>query len=201
MWIEAWCALAGGLGRVLEDGSAVVCVRPPHHHQMLRYLGVAGVAFAVLVAVVVVPSILLSTYAVASWAWVGLAAGVLVVLAGASIVAVIRQVRINWPMRASGSQLRAVRPPAGWYVYNLVGDPDRPGRARVLLERECAGADRHRRVLYLDTIGRRPPEGRSLVPYYSEFGFKVVGDIDVELNGENLVQFLMVRHPVPDGAP
>ncbi len=73
-----------------------------------------------------------------------------------------------------------------------------PPRARAdPAQAGCDHADDRRRVLYLDTIGGRPPEGQSLVPYYTWLGIEVVGDVDVELSGEKLVEFLTLRNPAP----
>ncbi len=194
MWVDVWCALAGGLGRMTEDCSAVLCLRPPRCRHMLRYLGVIAAGFVAAAVVLIIPPLVLAVDSLVWWAWAVIVGGAFLVLAIGLFRVAVRQARVNWPVRSRRSELRAARPRGGWYVYDFAGDPDRPGQGRMLLEGVCDEADRHGRVLCLDTLGQRPP-GPSLVPYYAELGFVVAGDVDVVLAGEQQVQFLMVREP------
>ncbi|MDQ6798852.1 MAG: hypothetical protein M3011_12710 [Actinomycetota bacterium] len=196
LWLGTWSALAGGLARVWDEGAAAVCWRPPYRRQKIRYLGVVvGLVVVVIAVLVVVPGMVIGDNGLAFVLYFGaLGLCVLALFVGLA-KALVAQVCLRRRLRAQDRRLEAARPRHGWCLYNFVGNPERRGEARLLLAEVCAEADRRRRVLYLDTVVPR------LVTYYSELGFRPVADVDVELAGEAMVIYRMVRErPGPDDA-
>ena len=183
-WLSALIDFAGGLGRVGPGRAAVACLRPPRRWTVR--LALAHVLVLVVIPVVAVR--VLETL----WPplWMLILAPVAAMLAYGA-----RTRRFDHRGRAARELLAQATPPRAWHLYNLAGDPRRPGAGRVLLEQLCAEADDHRRVLYLDTIAPADPELESLVGYYERSRFVVVAEAPVEYGGVPLRKVRMVRHP------
>ncbi len=171
---STWLKLAGGLGRANDDGSAVLCLTPPTWRGRARCIAVAVVVAVALVPVVLVVS--------ERWAW--LAGGAIL----ATLVAIVPAARVAWSSRKADGRLRAERPAGGWHLCDFARSREAPeGMGAVLLERVCAEADAHERVLYLET------SAKDLVTYYEEFGFKVEASEAMAWGETRTTVSLMVR--------
>ena len=173
---SAWLELAGGLGEVDEDETAVVCLAPPPRLRYAPRLLAGLVAFLVASIVVLV---LIS----AVWA------PLLAVYGAAAVGLFGRSVLKQWRDRAVSAELHRAQPAGGWYLHNVARHPDHPGAGRALLERVVQRADAEGRTLYLDTVVPR------LVEYYGEFGFEVAATVEARYDGEVVQIVRMVRRP------
>lgn len=175
LWVSTWLELAGGLGRLYDNGAAVLCLQPPR-------LRSAGRLVAVLGAVMVAGGSIGGALALV---WPPLVAAPVVALG----LFCTHAQRFSWRHRVLNRQLRDALPAGAWHLHNFAADPGRPGAGRVLLEEVCAEADRRGWVLYLDTVVAR------LVDYYGEAGFAVVAVAAAWYAGETLTITRMVRVP------
>lgn len=175
LWASTWLELAGGLGRMTEDGGAVLCLEPPRLRDSARFA-------AVLVATMV-----------SAFALVVVAAGIWPPLAVPPFVAVValvgRERWCAWRERGVRRRLRAAKPAGAWLLCNFVADAARPGAGRRLLEAVCAEADGRGRTMYLDTVVPR------LVEYYAGFGFEERAAAAGQYAGERVTVYRLVRPP------
>ena len=175
LWASTWLELAGGLGRMAEDGSAVLCLEPPRLGDSARFA-------AVLVAITV-----------GAFAVVVVAAGIWPPLAVPPFVAVValvgRERWCAWRERGVRRRLRAAKPAGAWLLCNFAADATRPGAGRRLLEAVCAEADGRGRAIYLDTVVPH------LVEYYAGFGFEERAAVAGQYAGERVTIYRLVRPP------
>ena len=105
LWANTWLELAGGLGRMSEDGSAVLCLEPPRLRDSARFA-------AVLVATMV-----------GAFALVVVIAGIWLPLAVPLFVAVValvgRERWCAWRERGVRRRLRATKPEDAWLLSNF----------------------------------------------------------------------------------
>ena len=175
LWASTWLELAGGLGRMAEDGSAVLCLEPPRLRDSARFAAVLVATMASAFAVVVV----------AAGIWPPLAVPPFV----AVVALVVRERWCAWMERGVRRRLLAAKPAGGWLLCNFVADAARPGAGRRLLEAVCAEADGRGRTMYLDTVAPR------LVDYYAEFGFEERAVAAGQYAGERMTVYRLVRPP------